>query len=242
MARTSHAPDGSREAELLPAPSGNIHTPSEPVFLEPGSRVEPAGSRPSLRTVRANQSLSEVFWGVRWSEVLPVPLSKQVTLHVGQWARVRGFMQDHAPQLVERDANQVAARTEAAKARFFEHHSDLFEFRVAGETVGLFVGEPADWSSYYCRAMTMDSRVGPRSVIRRFVREVLVKHLGNAGVERLVGDTSPTNRIMIRLFIDLGFQPSGQHLTDRWGTLARFTLFLDEHAEQSFARRYSANG
>jgi RimJ/RimL family protein N-acetyltransferase len=116
----------------------------------------------------------------------------------------------------------------------------LIEIAVEGQSVAVFVGAPEDWSSYYVRMFAVSPRFQQRGLIRRFVRECVLAPLEQYGVERLVADTSPLNVPMLRLFAELKFQPTGHHLSERWGPLVRHTKFLDPSCESAFRARFSA--
>lgn len=212
---------------------------SEAPVTDTWTRPVAAQARSSL----APPSLSRRFWGLAWSKHLPRVVGRNgTTLEVGDWSRVRGFLERTQPDLRETNHSVLQLSAQAAKQRYFREHCDLLEFRYEEQTIGAFIGAPEDWSTYYCRLIAIDPAHNLRHFIRGFAKEALCPILAEVGVERLVGETSPSNLLMQRLFNDLGFHPTGQHLTDRWGTLIRFTKFLDDNAAKSFRDRYASGG
>jgi hypothetical protein len=64
--------------------------------------------------------------------------------------------------------------------------------------------------------------------------------LSAAGVERIVGDTTPTNVINLIAQTRLGYVPTGLNNTDRWGAMVRLTRFLREDAEGVYRAQFCA--
>jgi RimJ/RimL family protein N-acetyltransferase len=118
---------------------------------------------------------------------------------------------------------------------------DLLEIRCAQRTIGVLVGAPEDWSTYYVRTFAIAPDYQKRALIMRFVEECLFTPLTRLGVQRIHADTLPSNRPMTRLFGDLRFYATGQQLSERWGPLVRYTKFLDPACEALFLHRLGGN-
>lgn len=216
------------------------HTHASPVTFRSGRKQTADRTRRATTDAGMEPTLSQTLWGRDFLEHLPLTLSEQKGLVVerGDWQRVGDFL-SWFPE-VQEEQQRASMRPEviAAKRRYMQTFSDLIECRKDGQTVGIFVGNPEDWSTYYCRVLAFHPGYALRPLLRRFARECLERPLAELGVERLVGETGPTHTAMSRWFLDLGFHVTGQRLTDRWGPLTRFTKFLDTSCSKRFAHRY----
>jgi RimJ/RimL family protein N-acetyltransferase len=114
----------------------------------------------------------------------------------------------------------------------------LIELRHCDTTVGLLVGAPEDWSSYYVRVFALRPDFQRPELARRFARECLFAPLAERGVERVIADTSPANVAMSRLLTELHFHVTGSDLSDRWGPMTRYTRFLSARCEAEFVRKF----
>ena len=188
---------------------------------------------------RRARTQSEQLWGADFLADVPGRLSGNGDFEVmrGSWNRAATFLR-RFPMLAE-DSGRDGSHGSRAKRRYLRTFCDLIECRQHGRTVGIFVGAPEDWSTYYCRVLAFDSGFALRPLLRRFARECLETPLAQLGVERLVGETGPMNTVMSRWFMDLGFHVSGQRLTERWGPLTHFTKFLNRDCSEMFAHRYT---
>lgn len=210
------------------------------VALRSGRKQTAERSKARNSTVNATQpTLSQTLWGKDFLEDLPYTLSNAHNIQVvrGDWDRAAEFL-SWFPELQEESSRQaIRPEVQEAKQRYLRVLSDLMECRKDGQTIGIFIGAPEDWSTYYCRVLAMHPQYNVRPMLRRFARHCLEKPLSKLGVERLVGETSPANTAMARWFLELGFHITGQRLTDRWGPMTRFTKFLDQSCSKKFAHR-----
>jgi len=150
------------------------------------------------------------------------------------------FIEQHYAQIFgaeENGARFLASPMTEAKRRFCEE-SDVFLFRTGTQTVGLLMGNPIDWSSYYIRSTALLSDYRGRNLGPMLV-ELLSSTLRAAGVERLEADVSPTNLSSMRgLCLDLGFVVTSTSLSERWGGLIHLTRLLSEEASTVFHRQF----
>lgn len=223
---SSNGPEAQRRPSA--APSVAVTDEGTGIFPTPAQR-EP--------------TLSESLWGTCLYEGLPRLIDPRRELWAvrGDWARAGEFLKQF-PGVREEAGCVPSPQASLAKQRYIQNCCDVLEARRGDATVGIFIGAPDDWSTYYCRLLAFDPQVSARVTIRRFFQECLIGPLRNAGVERLVGETAPTNAIMIRWFTELGFQPTGQRLTERWGPFVQFTKYLREESGRAFMRRFAPNG
>lgn len=186
-------------------------------------------------------SLSAKLWGLDLTRHLPRTLTHDgITAVAGDLTRIRTFIAEEFPsfgeEIVSPTQNEVVA---GAKRWYLASACDAIELRLDDRTIGVYVGAPEDWSSYYIRNFAVIQMYQRPALIRRFLRECVFEPLANAGVERVVADTSPANLAMARFFSELHFHCTGHQLSERWGPLVRYTLFLDPACEAAFFKRFA---
>jgi hypothetical protein len=198
-------------------------------------------------TVAAVHVASEIpqsarMWGFALRDVLPHKLSADGVVAVpGELQRIGRFLGEQFAMFTEESQGSTPNHTVSArKLEYLRDACDLIELRHADETVGVFVGAPEDWSSYYVRMFAVRRDFQRPSVIRRFVRECLFTPLAEHAVERISAETSPANIAMSHLFTELHFHATGHHLSDRWGPMIRYTRFLSAACEEQFLRKFGA--
>jgi hypothetical protein len=186
------------------------------------------------------EPLSKQFWNVDLTERLPRALNDAGVRAVpGELARVMRFISEHFPRFSEEaQGSATDARHSTVKSGYLQR-CDIIELHTEQRTVGVIVGAPEDWSTYYVRVFAVASDFQKHALVRRFARECLLEPLAACGVQRVTAETSPSHRAMARLFAELDFHVTGQQLTDRWGPLVRYTKFLDPHCEARFLERFS---
>jgi hypothetical protein len=181
-------------------------------------------------------SMSTRIWNLDWSAVLPWAIG-DVSVEHGTFADALPFMGEHYPAIfgVEPDRFFIEEMTEA-KQRFCEE-MDVFVFHAAERPIGICTGHPSDWSTYYVRTFA----ILPEFRERRFATD-FEKHLSGtlagAGVARMEADCSIANRAMTKLFVSQGFLMTSTVASERWGTMLRFTKFLNEDAARVFHRQF----
>jgi hypothetical protein len=193
-------------------------------------------ARPSV-----GQTLSAKIWGFDLCKDLPRVLSSNgVEALRGDPARARAFLIREFPTLTEEALGAEPSETvQDAKRWYLRTACDVIELQHAGETVGVFIGAPEDWSSYYVRIFALLPRYQRPALIRRFARECMFEPLRAARIERVIADTSPANIAMARCFSEQNFYFSGHQLSERWGPLVRYTHFLDPACEAAFLKRFA---
>lgn len=184
--------------------------------------------------------LSQQLWGADWRAPMPWTLTSSGVVAVESVAgRCHDFVCTQFPGLHEAPAGAAAQRPPSvAKARYVSLNDNI-ELRHGEQTIGVFIGAPEDWATYYCRILCIDRAHRSPMMIRRFCNR-LFEQLTAVGVERFVAETGPTNTAMNGLFNKLGFVVSGQRLTERWGPLVRYTKYLDADYGDRFVSRFGA--
>jgi GNAT superfamily N-acetyltransferase len=206
------------------------------------STVIPAAARGNAGQAPAKglRRLSEVLWNLDWSRLLPLDVGDGVVVTASSLEQALPFIQAHYAEIFEESPDDHRFWREPmsqARVRYYQQVGDFFEFKRAGQTIGLMIGTTTDWSTYYIRSAAVLGAYQGLHVIQRLVR-VLCGWLREAGVSRVEIDTAPSNLAIIQILTRLRFNLSGTVLTERWGVNARFTKFLDDAAEDIFLRQY----
>jgi hypothetical protein len=202
-------------------------------------RRERGETAPSV--LPGSATLSARLWGLDLNKGLPRTLTSDgVQATPGEHARVRDFLATEFPAFREEELGAApSARMLDAKRWYLNNACDVVELRHDDRTVGVLIGAPEDWSSYYVRIFAIIQAYQRPALRRRFVRECLFEPLIAHQVERIVADTSPMNIGMAVVFNELHFHVTGHQLSDRWGPLVRYTKFLDPACEVAFQRRFA---
>lgn len=200
------------------------------------TRIEQMGSP---YTEMSPTSLSNRLWGVDWCHAFPKRFGG-VTVERVPFARAATFMKKHYAKVFGgAEHNWLAEPMTEAKRRFCED-SDTFLFTDdQGEEVGLFITHPSDWSTYYVRSTCILPHVRERGLCGDFLT-FLGEQLAKVGVARLEAECSPMNAGAVGICSKLGWVVTSSAQTDRWGTMIKFTKFLDPGAEAVFRRQFSA--
>lgn len=184
--------------------------------------------------------LSKALWGVDLKQGLPRVLSSDGIVAVaGELSRVREFVSNEFPSFQEESLGGAPnVNIVNAKRCYFERACDFIELQHDGRTIGVLIGDPEDWSTYYIRVYGIVQAYQRPALVRRFIRECLFERLALHHVERVVAETSPANLAMARTFSEQHFHVTGHQLSDRWGPLVRYTKFLDPAREAAFLERF----
>jgi len=185
-------------------------------------------------------SHSQRMWGFSLADTLPRVLTRDgVTAVAGDYARIGGFLASEFGMFHEEsqgaDPDYIVRNR---KSEYLREECDLIELRHADDTIGVFMGAPEDWSTYYVRIFALRRSFQRPAMTRLFVRDCLFSPLSEHGVERICADTSPANIAMSHLFTELHFHVTGSQLSERWGPLIRYTRFLSPACEAEFLRKF----
>lgn len=181
----------------------------------------------------AGSRMSERLWDLRWSAWS----IDDITVEPCTFADAMPFIAEHYPRIFPSEPNRFfTEKMTPAKQRFYAE-SDAFLFRLEGTTVGVFIGQPIDWATYYLRTTAILREHRGRNIFGRFV-EGLSATLRGCGVQRIEFDTSPANVAINRVMLGLGAIVTGTLNTDRWGALLHHTLHLEPEAAHVFERQF----
>jgi hypothetical protein len=179
---------------------------------------------------------SRRLWGLDWSRRLPWQLD-DVTVEWGSIDEALPFVAERYAEIFGADDGRFFAEPMSEAKRRYCAESDVFLFRADGETVGLVLAHPTDWSTYYVRSTALLAEYRARGILPRFL-EHFYGPLREAGVERIESDCSPSNQPVVRLHTSEGFMATGSWNSDRWGALLRMTKFLRAESEKVFVRQF----
>lgn len=188
--------------------------------------------------VSGQRSLSRRLWGLDWNEVLPWTF-EDVVVELTTFDDATPFMREHYPALfgTDRDDARFPADPVTEAKKRFGCEMDVFHFRTPERVVGLFMGHPTDWATYYMRTVAILPEYRERRLLTRFMDRSYAP-LRAAGVERIEGDCCPANVPMLRMLAGQGFTMTSTANSERWGYIARFTKFLREECETTFLRQF----
>jgi len=197
-------------------------------------------SAPPTSDHQIARTSTERWFDLSFRRILPWHI-EGIRVDCGTLDEALPFMARFYPELFgisEDDHRWVDDPMTPGKRRFLED-SDFFIFRDGDHVVGLLVGQPTDWKRYYIRTLSLlpDYRGRP------FV-QALFGRIGDAlrevGVAELEGDVSPINIANIITQTRLGGVVTGANSSVRWGSVLRFTVFLDPTADATFRRQFCA--
>lgn len=201
--------------------------------MDTGSGLD---SAPRARAPR--MTLSQRILGVVWE---PADLDG-VLLTPYEDEDAPAFVSEHYARIFgdpERAGSLLVEAPSPAKRRFL-NEMDVFTFSKDGYVIGILMGHPTDWSSYYIRSLAFLENERARGLAGR-VFEYLKPPLRAAGVSRMDVDVQPSNVPMLHGLFSRGFVPTGTIATERWGLFSRMTFYLTETAHGAFVSTYAPN-
>lgn len=187
--------------------------------------------------------MSEIIWKINWKDFFPHPFSKGNFQAVpSTFSRTLHFLKKHFKNIYELEKNNNGFISEdytSEKLRYYEMAGDFFEFRDIdhNKTIGIFIGTPIDWSSYYLRHASILPDYHNYKIYQEFI-ELLLYILKKHKVERVEGATSPSNLVVVHSLNKMGFNISGMELSERWGSMLRFVKFLSSKHESTFLNQF----
>jgi hypothetical protein len=182
--------------------------------------------------------LSKLLWGLDWDEHLPWELSGGITVTTATLEETLAFAGDHYAQIfgTATDGRFLPDPMTPAKRRFLAL-SDRFMFRDDGNPIGLMMGQPADWSTYYWRTIAFLPAYQGRGLFNEALPRAHAV-MRDVGIERAEGDVAPINQRQVRALTRLGLCVTGSLQSERWGTMLRMTKHLSQRGEEVFATRF----
>lgn len=183
--------------------------------------------------------LSRTLFGIDWAAHLPLELDGGVKLELASVDQVLEFVAAHYAGIFgigAADRRFFIEEQTPAKTRFLEM-SDRFVFREDGRAIGVLVGNPLDWSTYYWRTVAFLPTCQGRGLLAAALARTDAV-MRDAGVTRIEGDTAPNNQRQLRLLLRLGYCVTATINSERWGTVLRLTKYLRADAEEHFTTQF----
>lgn len=174
-----------------------------------------------------------------WREHTPWQLDGDVRLEVASLETLLDFVRESYADIFAMDPKDdrfLPDPMTPAKLRFLEA-SDRFVFVDGSRSVGVLVGQPVDWSTYYWRTVAFLPDYQGRGLLAAALERTDAV-MREVGIERVEGETAPVNYRQVRLLHRLGYCVTGSTNSERWGTLLRLTKFLAPHGKQTFTSRF----
>lgn len=183
------------------------------------------------------RTLSSRIWGLDWGAELPWSLG-DATVAAGSFSDALAFVGEHYESIFGngKESGFLSDPFTEAKRRFGDE-MDVLLIRADCQVVGLLVAHPLDWTTYYMRSVAILPQYRERKLFVQMVERCFAP-LAAVGVERIEGETAPTNTGMMRALTGLGFLVTSTANSERWGATVRFTKFLREEAASVFAERF----
>ncbi len=184
------------------------------------------------------RKLSAELWGA-WFDSTPIHID-DIVVSRGTIDEAMPFIQSEYQRCFEETVHLspfLDENFDARKRCYYERVADFFILRRGEETVGVFIGNPHDWSTYYFRSATIIPELRGNKVMYTFTK-ILLHRLAEAGVDRVDIDTAPSNLVMITLLNRLGFNITGTWLSERWGAMTSLTKYLSKEAESVFLDQF----
>ena len=175
----------------------------------------------------ARVELSKEFYGISWEDYFPRNLAPGSSVELSNFEEFSEFLKKH-------EARSLDEKTRVA---YYRIAGDYFAFRHEGVLAGVFVGTPVDWSTYYLRYALILPEFRLKGLWQGFLTHFL-SVLKKYGIERVEGDVSPSNLGQIHTFNKMQFNITGMQVTERWGTVLKFTKYLSGASESQFLDRF----
>lgn len=184
-------------------------------------------------------SFSRQIYGIDWSEHFPATIAEGVRLEPASLPEALAFTSAHYARIFGEhaaDGRFFVDPSTPARRRFLEA-SDRFVFREDGAIIGLLLGNPVDWSTYYWRSVAFLPEHQGRGLLAAALERTDAV-MREAGILRVEGEAAPVNYRQVRLLLRLGYCVTGSANSERWGTLLRFTKYLCAEAEERFVLQF----
>lgn len=182
-------------------------------------------------------TLSQLIWGLDWASLPPIVLDDGVRMAAASIEASLEFMGDHYGAIFGDGADRFVTEPLTAAKRAFLERSDAFLFWHDGTPVGLLIGNPVDWSTYYWRTVAFLPAYRGRGLLAAALEET-DRRLAAHGVARVEGETAPNNYAQLRLLLRLGYVVTGSTESDRFGSMLRLTKFLTPGPRETFERQF----
>ena len=163
-----------------------------------------------------------------------------VTMDHGDFSTTFRFIEKHHDRIfdsVHSDHFFQEPMTDKKEA-FLRDRTDHFLFQKDGAVMGVVMGNPIDWCSYYVRYCAFEEQFQKLGIVQHSF-PVLIDYISSMGFQQIEIDVSPSNHPQIQVMNRTGFVITGQFNSEKWGSLLRFTKYIDTQRQKTFLRIFT---
>ncbi len=189
---------------------------------------------------------SEKIYSLDWSQHFPKDFlsrdKEKISIALISYEQALEFTKLNAAEIYDKNENESlrflgSTGSQQLYKKYYYECGDFFGFYLNSKLMGFFVGTPIDWSSYYFRNCTLAKQIQNQGVYTQLL-SYMMDILRNHGIERVLGDVSPSNLSHIHILNKLEFNVTGMNLSERWGAQLQFTKHLSQKHESTFLSHF----
>lgn len=184
--------------------------------------------------------LSQELWGINWEKHFPKELANSsIIMNISNFSEFISFVQNHLLEMFpdSSSSNFLHSESGPAKEIYYNKCVDIFSFKDGDKIVGVFIGNPIDWSSYYMRFTYVQPDYRGKNIFSH-CSDYMTKILSHFPIDRIEAEISPSNLGQIKRIHNLGFNITGMRLSERWGGLNIMTKFLNIKHKKVFLNQF----
>jgi hypothetical protein len=203
-----------------------------------------ATTLPMSETMRAANAptrsitMSQRLWDFNWVDCLPWT-HHGVSCEVGTFDDAEVFMREHYGQIFGDVSDRFLVEPMTEGKRRFCNELDVLVLRASdGRVVGICLGQPTDWSTYYFRSFAILPELRELGFASAFQKFLHASLSSSGKIARWEIETSTANAAMMRTMLSAGFVISAMINSERWGSVVRLTRFITKDADTTFRRQF----
>lgn len=189
--------------------------------------------------------LSKRIYGLDWAQLLPFKMTDKIVVMAGSWESTVHFFNENWHSIYKEsstgseDKSSPFLATEPHKNRssYYRETADIFHFTINKNIVGVLIGTPLDWSSYYIRNVSILPKYQGKKIYQTFLHHFL-PILKSHHVDRVHIEVSMGNLRHIHILNKLKFNVVGTLLSERWGGLLIFIKHLSPNPKRVFLKQF----
>ena len=211
------------------------------IMISDRKEIDFVGCSATMGDLRMNKTFSEHIWDFSWSDYFPIVLNDaDIVVEKSSDEDVLKFARENFATIYGSEFNKSSFLwfdTSEPKNTYYKIAGDFFVFKDGQKTIGVFVGTPLDWGTYYLRNVSILPEYQGRKIYQKFLRRFL-NYLEELNLERIEGEISPANSASIHVLLKFGFTISGINLSERWGTLLKFVKYTSLKHHEVFFKQF----
>lgn len=191
-------------------------------------------------TYSKKNSHAKDLWGLDWEKNLPVQVG-EYSFHLSSYEEFVALKNQEDSFLVTSQnvsTNLLEETALQSKERFLDLHCDIFAFKKGDEVVGVCICNVLDWSAYYVRYLFVAEAHRFHNLNNLF-SDFLEKNCFDHGVDKLVCEVSPANTNQVSRLSRIGWTPTGNSLSERFGSNILMTKFVSKAAQKVFNESFT---